>query len=141
MEISLTERDTYIPEWKGSAELPEGERITVDYKNLSYDQRKKHEHKEPPKIKISNAGGKSDKEIDDAVDAAFDYELSFDVDQDAILRDMDIKINNLESEDGPIDTWGKLLSAPDNPEVDLQGLITEIRGALLGSQKKQNLKN
>lgn len=41
MKIKLSRTDTYVPKWNGNRELPEAERVSVDYRYMTCEEEEK----------------------------------------------------------------------------------------------------
>lgn len=138
MKVNVTKRGEYIPEWNGNRTLTGNDRVTIDYKNLTRSERMKHIKTSPAKIVVRDAGKKSEDQISeeaiDKIDSSSDMELVFDTDEEGMLKDMDIKISNLETSDGKISNLIELNNAPD-PDHIFEKLIDEIKNKLLRGQK------
>ncbi len=142
MKVNVSRQGIYIPKWEGNRKLEESDQMVVEHEFLSHEQRRRYVHVERPNYSIEVAG-KSDKEIEEQLEnqtrmvqfKAWD-------DKEDIAIACKPKIKNLEDEDGnAIDTWDKLLKAPQTKENQLSVLVAEITDYLSDLSKEKDSKN
>ena len=130
MRINTSQKKTveFIPEWNGNKDLPKEEQVVVLFKNLTNKQRS-----EVQKEMVSNLSKKEfndlrkqqGKKNDDVeVDPSF-YKKEVDY-YEKLMQKFVIGIQNLEDDDGPVDTIKKL---EDSFSDELYKLYREINGA------------
>jgi hypothetical protein len=111
------------PDWNGNLELPEDERIVRKWKNLSKRERDKFVQTKDQEMVIHNFGNKSNKEVEEEIEAQGDLHFKLHHDEDAMFKACEITFKNLSYFDGEkevvIDTWDKLLNAPGKLFDDL----------------------
>jgi len=131
MIIEVTKKGEFVPEWNKNRDLSAGDQIRVTWDRLSKSERKRFTKTSDPEIIIHDFGSKSVKEVDQELDQQSDLKMIISNNDDGKLNAMNIKISNLETNEGPIDTWGKL---NDVPGTYFDDLINEISKNLLNKE-------
>lgn len=143
MKINVSNVGKFIPEWNDNKSLPASDQLYFEYEYLSHLQREKHTKREMPEFVLHDIETKSGKRFKEAVNKAHsEMRIKADTDDVAILRDMKIKVHNLEDEAGnPIDTWEKLVDIPQTRENKVKELIDEARAHFINISEGQDSKN
>jgi hypothetical protein len=142
VKVNISREGTYIPKWEDNRDLPEDEQIVVSFVSLTHDERQKYTHKEKPTYSIETEG-KTDEEIEAQLEAQTRRaEFKAWTDDDKIAVACKPTIKNLEDTEGnPIDTWAKLLAAPQTAENQIRNLVVEIEAHLGSLAKETDTKN
>lgn len=143
MKLQIEKRSKYTPEWNGNRELPPDQQVVVWYDNLPRAVRRRYVGKVQRRYVFDNVDKKVDSELDEEIDAKLgNNQVEFVIGEDdkaGFAAEAKPTLENLETDDGPVQEWKALLGLPDSCGV--YDLITEIENAIWERQKGVDSKN
>ncbi len=142
MKVNISQESRYVPEWMGNRDVEDDEQVVVTHRNLSHGERAKYRHVEKTNISIEVAG-KTEADIEDQIETQTRrVDIKTWTEDDKIAVACKPTLSGLyDTDDNPIDTWDKLLAAPQTQENQLSVLVAEITAHLATLAAEKDSKN